>query len=166
MFCQIVEEWDGDSQYRTLVWFEDGKLQEVQYDPGFSGDQYAYDAAGNMTELRNYYDGILNYAVYFEYDGEVLQRAYSENPEGQKLSEFKIVDGRIVGKDHYDADGTMYCSYEYRYDANGNLEQKYFIMDGESSLCDTHSYRAVEVDAARANYLIAQQQYLLDIYHN
>ena len=165
MFCERVEEWDGDSYVSAYIWSQDGELREEQYAPNFSGDRYAYDAAGNMTQMQNYYDGALNYTVYFEYSGNTLQRAYCESEKGYKLFECKIDGGRIVEKDCFDMAGIQYCAYTYKYDNNGNLEQIRFVMDGEDSPCDTHSYRAVEVDADRAPYLIAQQQYLLDIKH-
>ena len=165
MFCERVEEWDGDSQISAFKWFQDGKLQEEQYNPGYSGDQFEYDAAGRVTQMRNYYNGILNYAVHFTYNGDELQSVYCENAEGRKLYDCKIADGRITEKNHYNAEGAMDYAYTYKYDNNGNLEQTRFVMDGDDSPCDTHSYRAVEVDASRAPYLIAQQQYLLDITH-
>ena len=77
----------------------------------------------------------------------------------------KIESGRIVEKECLDVEGTAYCSYTYKYNKNGNLEQIRFVMDGEDSPAETFTYRAVEVDASRAPYLIAQQQYLLDISH-
>ncbi len=165
MFCQSVEEWDEELNRHTFVWFQDGKLQEEQYDPGFSGDQYEYDPAGRVSQMRNYYDGILNYTVYFGYDGDALQRVYCENEEGRKLFECEIENGRIVKKNLFDIEGTIYYAYEYIYDDNGNLNQRLFTMDGETSPCEIHTYRAVEVDANLAYYLMAQQQYLLDMNH-
>jgi len=60
------------------------------------------------------------------------------------------------------ADNDSY-SYLYEYDENGNLVSDSFVIDGETMPGTSYSYKAVEVDAHRAEYLTEQQNYLLPI---
>lgn len=163
MACQYRSAWpDGSGETRTLVYFLDGKLKEELYvGSNFSGYQYEYDQKGDITEKREYYDGILESIVHYEYDGETLKAVYGEDKEGNKLFDCRIENGRIIEKVCYDSE-TPY-SYTYEYDSNGNLVKTSFIYDGEVMPGDQYSYKTVEVDYERAGYLKYQQQYLIKI---
>lgn len=153
-FTQYEESW-------TLTWFEDGKIKEAQEGSGFSGYQYEYDLKGDMTEKRGYYEGILQDTVYYEYNGEELSRVYCVDSTGEQTYECKIENGVIVEKVFSEAAGDIV--YYYEYDENGYLIEENSLLEGEIMPVQIHTYKAVEVDADRAMYLLAQQKYLLSI---
>lgn len=164
MPCVIRTQWPEESgdEIRNLTYFEDGKLKEEQTsDSNYSGYQYAYDQKGDRTEKREYYDGILQSVVYYEYDGELLSAAYCEDNAGNKVFECRIENGLITEKIFFDSDSEY--GYRYEYDENNNLVQTTFYYDGESIPGDQYFYKAVEVDAERAHYLREQQKYLISI---
>ena len=163
MPCMIWEETRTDNVY-NLTYFEDGKLKEELVnvnESNFTGWQYEYDQKGDMTAKREYYEGILQSTLIFEYNGEELIRAYCEDPQGNHLYDCRVENGVIIEKVVYSTDSMEGCSYRYEYDGNGNLTAEYFLFDGELMPNMTYSYKAVEVDAARAQYLLLQQAYLL-----
>jgi len=164
MACRYRAEWPGAAggETRTLTYFADGKLKEEQYDGSlFSGYQYAYDLKGDVTEKREYYDGTLQTVVYYEYNGEILESVYCEDQEGNKLFDCLLENGRITEKICFDSDSNY--SYLYEYDENNNLIQTTILYEDEMIPCEQYSYKAVEVEAARAWYLLEQQKYLLPI---
>lgn len=164
MACQIRTQWaDGsDGDILSLKYSADGKLQEELYvGSNYTGSQYAYDQDGNRTEKREYYDGILQVAVYFEYEDGQLIAAHSEDISGDIISEFRVENGLLVEESFYDY-GTE-CRFLYEYDANNNLITSTYIYDGETLPGDEYIYVAVEVDAARAPYILEQQRYLIPI---
>ena len=69
--------------------------------------------------------------------------------------------GRIIEKVVYSTDSIAGCSYRYEYDKKGNLVMEYLVFDGEVFPGTSCSYRAVEVDSERAEFLKKQQAYLL-----
>jgi len=145
---------------RTLVYSADGKLQEEKMTgSNFSGFQFAYDQLGNRTEKREYYDGILESVVYYAYDGRQLTEAFCEDREGNKKFQCKVENGRIVEQTCFDSESEY--GYRYEYDENGNLIEATYYQDGENFPGDQYFYEAVEVDAARAPYLLEQQKYLI-----
>ena len=149
------------SESRSLKYSADGKLQEEQYVEGnYTGSQYTYDQAGNRTEKRTYFDGILDVATYYEYEGNQLTAAYSEDISGNMVSEYRVENGLIVEKKVCDPDEEF--AYLYTYDENNNLVELTILWDGETLPGDRYIYEAVEVDAERAPYLIEQQKYLID----
>lgn len=153
-------DWDsGSSEVWNLTWSEDGKLMEEQYDGAYTGYQFEYDQAGKLVEKREYYQGELFATVWYEYDGEVLQRIHCTDTEGKQCYVCLAENGHIVEKIYYEwYPGT---AYEYKYDNYGNLDQS-ILHDGEyTSPSEVYSYKAVEVDSDRAEYLLAQQRYLL-----
>lgn len=164
MACVIRTQWPEDAGNETLnlKYFEDGKLQEEQIaGSNYTGYQYAYDQAGNRTEKREYYDGILQSIVYYEYDGEQLTAAYCEDNAGSKIYECRIENGLIVEKTFLDSEEAY--GYRYEYDENNNLVQTTFCFEGDETPGDQYTYEAVEVDAERAHYLLEQQKYLFSI---
>lgn len=145
-----------------LTYFEEGKLLEKQLaDSSYTGCQYTYDFLGNRTETREYYEGILQTAIYCEYLEEELKAAYCVDQAGNTIFECRIQDGRVVEKIFADSETTY--GYLYEYDENGNLVQTSFYYDGETIPGDQYIYMAVEVDADRAKYLIEQQKLLIFI---
>ena len=158
-------DWgDGTTDTRNLAWHPNGKIQQEQYDPGFSGYQYDYDPAGNVIEKREYFDGILQSCVYYDYNGQQLQKIFSMDAEGNTLFVCVMENGHVAERICYDMDGTYAYSYYYTYDENGNILQETMNYDGTQIPSQTFTYRAVEVDAALAPYLINQQQYLLPLH--
>ena len=150
----------GDT--RLLTYSEDGKLQEeLIAGSNFTGSQYVYDDDGNRIEKRDYYEGILEATVYCEYEAGVLTAAYSEDAQGNKVYECRIENGRILEKVFYDYESEY--GYLYEYDDNGNMIGSTYYFEGESHPAGQYLYAAVEVDAQRAPYLLAQQAYLLGI---
>lgn len=160
----VRSQWPGgiDNEIRNLTYFEDGKLKEEQIVGfNFTGYQYAYDHNGNRTEKREYFDGILQSVVYYEYDGEVLKAAYCEDTAGNIVFECRIENGLILEKNYFDPAGTY--GYLYEYDENDVLVKTTFYYDGEYIPGDQYFYAAVEVDAERAHYLQEQQNHLIFI---
>lgn len=151
---------DGEETYYTITYFQDGKLDSVQYSGAqYTGNQYGYDAAGNMTERRSYYDGILDSTVIYEYDGQTLVKVYCENVEGQLQFDTKVENGRIMEvESHLEAYG-----YRFAYDENGNLTSSTFLFEGEEMPSSTYTYKAIEVDQQRAQYIMELQKYLLSV---
>jgi len=163
MPCMIWEETRTENVY-NLTYFEDGKLKEELLnvnESNFTGWQYEYDQMGNMTEKREYYEGILQSTLLFEYNGDELIRAYCQDPQENHLYDCRVENGVIIEKVVYSTESMEGCSYRYEYDGNGNLTAEYFLFDGELMPNMTYSYKAVEVDAHRAGYLKYQQAYLL-----
>lgn len=160
----IRSQWpDGaGDETRDLVYSADGKLQQEQIaGSNYTGFQYAYDQAGNRTEKREYYDGILESAVYYEYDGGQLTAVYCEDYTGNRIYECQIENGLVTQKIFLDSSESY--SYSYQYDENNNLVELTFCYEGETMPGDQYFYKAVEVDAQRANYLMEQQKYLVSI---
>ena len=153
-FIQYEENW-------TLSWFEDGKIKEAQEGSGFSGYQYEYDQKGDIIEKRGYYEGILVDTVYYEYDGSELIRVYCEDAEGNNTYACRVENGIIIEKSFSLENGGI--SYFYEYDEEGNLIEAICLYEGEQIPVQIHTYKAVEVDADRAAYLLQQQKYLLSV---
>lgn len=151
----------GDSDSMLLKHFADGKLEEELYEgSNYSGYQYAYDQKGDLVEKREYWDGILTSTVRYEYEGEELVRLYCEDVEGNHIYDCRVEDGRVIEKVCYSDAGSY--SYGYEYDENGNRIKETFTYEGETTPSVTYTYKAVEVDASRACYLLEQQKYLLE----
>lgn len=168
MACMLWGEgpgpYDGDVILRTYL--DNGNLKEEQINSNetpYTGYQYEYDQNVNMLEKREYYDGILQSTVYYEYNGSKLSRVYCEAPKGGRIYDCRVENGVIIEKVCYSSDGSSSHSYRYEYDANGNLIKETFLIDGEVLPGTTYQYKTVEVDADRAHYLKKQQQYLLSI---
>ena len=164
MPCVIRSRWAGESsdEILNLTYQTDGKLKEEQNGDGsFSGYQYEYDQKGNRTAKREYYDGLLQTVVYYEYDADVLKSVYCEDDEGNMVYKCRIENGLIVEKVLLDWNAGS--GYRYTYDANGNLAEVIFYFEGEDIPGDHYFYQAVEVDAERAAYLLEQQKYLIAI---
>ena len=154
---------DGvDEQAKTLAYNDNGRLKEErEVGSNFCGYQYDYDDNGNLTEAREYYDAILQTVVRYEYNGNTLKSVYCEDNAGKKVFECRVENGLIIEKNYFDANYDY--GYKYKYDKNNNLTETSFIMDGETLPGDQYTYKAVEVDASRAKYLIEQQNYLITI---
>ena len=158
MAGKFKEQWPESSTTYIMTHFEDGKLSEIKLDDNsFSGTQYEYDLKGDITEKREYYDGILNNIVYFEYDGETLSAVYGEDADGNKLFNCRIENGLIV--EQVFSDYTVF----YKYDSNNNLVESSMLYEGETMPSEQYTYKAVEVDAERACYLLKQQNFLLSV---
>lgn len=163
MPCVVRTAWpDGDDQIRNLTYFDDGKLKEEQEaGSNFTGFQYEYDKKGDLAEKREYYEGILESITYYEYTGRRLAATFSENAEGSRIASNKVINGRITEKISVDLDSGTKTTSLYEYDENGNLIKTSMVIDAQTVPGDMYSYRAVEVDADRAAYLMAQQRYLI-----
>lgn len=164
MACRYRAELpdDSDGEIRTLTYFADGKLKEEQLvGSNFTGYQYEYNQKGDVVQKREYYDGILESVVYYEYEGEVLKAVYGEDRESNRLFDCRVENGLIMEKVCYQDDSSY--SYLYKYDENNILVESAFFMEGENMPSEQYYYRAVEVEADRAWYLLAQQRYLLPI---
>lgn len=163
----VWSDWgDGSGEGMYWTYFADGKPKEALYEvSNFSGYQYEYDLKGDITEQREYWEGILQSVVYYEYEGEQLSRVYCEDAQGARLYDCHVENGRIAEKHCYAQEGDYSYSYTYiyTYDENGNLALVEFLYEGERSPSDAYTYKAVEVDADRAGYLINQQKYQLSI---
>ncbi len=162
MPCTSQTQWpDGSKDDWVLEWFQDGKIKESTLVDSFTGWQYEYDNAGNRTEKRAYYDGELESATYYVYDGSALSQVYTENGQGDRIYDCRLENGIITEKKYSQADGGYI--YYYEYDENGNLVNETALCEGEMIPIQSHTYKAVEVAADRAAYLLAQQDYILDI---
>ncbi|MBP3414604.1 MAG: hypothetical protein J6L81_05355 [Clostridia bacterium] len=164
MACMIWEETVTEDVH-NLTYFADGKLKEEMLnvnESNYTGWQYEYDQKGDVIEKREYYEGILQSTVVYEYNGETLSRVYCEDPKGNHLYDCRIENGVIVEKVIHSTDSVAGCSYRYEYDSNGNLITEY-MFDGELFPMTSYSYKAVKVDAERAEYLKKQQAYLVSI---
>lgn len=160
--CFRLQWPDGQSEDRTLAYFGDGKLKEELYTgSNYTGNQYDYDQVGNLTQKREYYDGVLFSLTCYEYDGETLVSAYGEDKEGNRLFECRVENGRIVETKHYDYGTPQSCLYKY--DENGNLIETSYLIEGEKIPGEQYTYRMVEVDWQQAHYLQLQQRYLIPI---
>lgn len=164
MPCVIRTVWPdgGDEQIRNLEYFMDGKLKEER-DAGsnFSGFQYDYDEKGDLAEKREYYEGNLKSVTHYGYYGEQLVAVFSEDAEGNRIAGGNIENGRIAIMSYSEHEYGYKYSNRYEYDENGNLVKMTVIIDGETASGEEYSYKAVEVDADRAAYLLEQQKYLI-----
>ena len=149
---------DESGETQTLTYF-DGKLKEER-DP-FSSVRYEYDGEGNLIEKRTYYEDVLYSAVKYEYSGNQLTAVSCEGEDGTLLFECVVENGRITEKISYEYGGEE--RFAYRYDENGNLVEELMSYEGELFPVAVYTYRAVEVDADRAVYLLEQQKYLVSV---
>lgn len=150
------KDWGDSRDAFTISYFEDGKIREIQLSNGqFTGYQFEYDQRGAMIEQRLYYEGILDEAVYYEYDGEQLVAVHCEDKSGNTIYTCQVENGLILSYNYAEGRGesTRICEY----DANGNMVADSYLYDGETIPGTFYTYRAVEVDYARANYLMVQQ---------
>jgi len=114
--------------------------------------------------MSDYSDGILQSTAYYVYRGDELWQLWCEDPYGNHLYDCRVEDGVILETVYYTSDGGYSHSYMYEYDANGNLVCENFMSAEEGSFTQkVHHYKAVEVDAARAQYLLRQQEQLATI---
>lgn len=150
-------DWGGEP--RTLVWSEAGTLTEEQREPDFF-TQFEYDQKGNPVKRQDFYDNSPESTLIYEYSGDALQGAYCIDTDDHIHYKLRAENGRIVEKVCYDEEGNTACPHRYEYDENGNLIQVCEQYGAEWFPTDTHSYRAVEVSADRAAYLLSQQNYL------
>ena len=149
---------DESGETQTLTYF-DGKLKEER-DP-FSSVRYEYDGEGDLIEKRTYYEDVLYSAVKYEYSGNQLTAVSCEGEDGTLLFECVVENGRITEKISYEYGGEE--RFAYRYDENGNLVEELMSYEGELFPVAVYTYRAVEVDADRAVYLLEQQKYLVSV---
>lgn len=162
MFGSVYWANDGETfDRRTVIWQPDGKIQEEQSSPDYSGFRYEYSQEGRLVKKQEYYENELFLTVHYAYDGDTLDRIYCIDAEGRLDYECRIENGRIAEKTYYTPNGYVSYSYTYRYDANGNLEQLEEHLEDYVHPSELYSYKAVTVDAQRAVYLLGQQRYLL-----
>lgn len=165
MACMIWEETRTDDVHE-LTYLEDGKLKEELLNTNetiYTGWQYEYDQNGNVIEKNEYFVGILQSTVIYEYHGEELWNVHCEDPYGNHIYDCRVENGRIIEKVVYATDSTAGCSYRYEYDDNGNLIMEYLLINGELLPGTSYFYRTVEVDHERAEFLKQQQAYLVSI---
>jgi len=163
MPCKIRDVWSGDMiETVSVSYFADGKIDSYQYDGlNFSGYQCAYDQKGDLSEKREYYDGIRQSTVICEYDGETLVSVRCEDPDGNVIYDTVIENGLIVERNVQDFDYPY--GYRYEYDENGNLTASYFVEEGMENVTSQYTYKAVEVEYSRALYLMEQQKLIQSI---
>lgn len=160
---KIRTEWiEYDTYCTTLSYFADGKIEyEMSDEDEYTGYQYSYDLKGDLVEKREYYEGILESIVICEYDGEELTAVYCEDADGTPVYEATLSNGRIVEKFFLDPDYPS--AYMYAYDENGNLHTEEYVADGMRMVVSMYSYKTIEVDYDRAQYLLKQQDYILSL---
>lgn len=160
---KIRTEWiEYDTYSTTLSYFADGKIEEEMSDEEeYTGYQYSYDLKGDLVEKREYYEGILQNIVICEYDGEELTAVYCEDANGTPVYEAKLENGRIV--EIFSLDPDYPSAYIYAYDENGNLLSQEYMADGMRMVVSMYSYKTIEVDYDRAQYLLKQQNYILSV---
>ena len=161
-------DWgDGFGKTNTLLWHEDGKLKEVQYDTAFYGAvrglRYVYAPSGMPSQKQEFYEESVDSVLHYEYDGDMLQRAYCMNWDEHMTFEYRCEDGRVVERICYTEEGSKACTHDFSYDENGNLVQETTHEDGKTAPTKAYTYKAVQVDATRVPYLVEQQNYLLSI---
>ena len=161
MACKIRTEYiSGDIENIILEYNEDGRIKEKKYTYAeYCGFQYEYDDKGNLTEIREYYDGILENMICYEYDNKTLKSVHCEDANGETVFDCVIENGRII-KEIHDSDSDEY-SFNYKYDQNGNLIESTFEMDGEVTPSYTYEYETIEVDSESAMYIMQQQYFIL-----
>ena len=158
----MPSSYSAHGQDYTIAYFEDGKLKEIQDGTGsYTGFQWDYNPRGDVSEKREYYEGILQSAVYYEYENGVLAAAYCENKAGERVYECQVENGLIVKSTYAETEGGH--AYLYEYDENGNLISDSIVIDGETWPNTTYTYRTVEVDYSRACYLLEQQKLLFHV---
>ena len=145
--------------FSTLTYTADGKLEMVDHNESpFYGRKYKYDEAGNLIAEEEYADGRLDFITMYEYDGQTLIASHCEFAEsGVFMYDTKVENGRIVEKYYKDCDPSM--TYQLNYDEHGNLISE--ISDDITAYSDYYTYKAVQVDAARAPYLREQQRHFI-----
>ena len=156
----LREVWDSQDTYiGTLTWSQDGKLLKKNEDVELV---FEYNETGKLVEVKEYYDGGFSATFYYEYEGDVLQRLYCMNAEEYMTFECEAENGLIVNKTCY-YDGGKGCCHDFRYDENGNMveQREYWEDDPNGTSTISYSYKAVEVAADRAPYILAQQKYLV-----
>ena len=161
MAGQLREVWASQDTYiGKLTWSQDGKLLQKNKEVDLV---FEYDEAGKLVEVKEYYDGGFSATFYYEYKDEVLQRLYCINTDEHMTFECETENGRIVKKTCYYEDGTKGCCHEFKYDENGNLveQTEYWEEEPDNKTTLRYTYKAVEVTADRASYILAQQKYLV-----
>ena len=153
-------QWpEMEPQVYTLTYFEDSKLDSVaSTSEKYTGYQRSYNEKGDVTELRNYSDGILQDIVLYEYDNGTLKAVRCEDPQGKKLYECKVENGRIVERTCYS--GNDVYSYKYNYDKNGNLQELTITIDGVTMVDSLFNFVPAEVEPDRVEHLKQQQAIL------
>lgn len=154
--------YDGSAgEDRVLVWDQDGKLMEDRAVGVFTGTQYDYDEQGRLLERREYYEGMLDRIVYYEYRDDTLSACWCEDSLCSKVFECRVINGFIVEQTFYDY--TTPYGYLYEYDQNGNLARSTFMFDGEGLPGTQYTYIQVQVSPERARYLQEQQKFLMTL---
>lgn len=161
MPLKVREVWGPDyCNVYTLTWDNDGKLLE---EVGDSNIKYDYDAAGKLIKKSEYYEGALFSAVHYEYNGDMLTKIYRTNADERLEFECRVENNRIVEKRYYDEQGNVEYTFDLVYDKNGNLTKEIEHYEDETATSKLYTYKAVEVDANRAQYLLELQKHLLAI---
>ncbi len=166
MPCRSSTIWaNGEKgEKRNLTYTDDGKLKEEILETGdYSGFQYKYNQNGDITEKREYHDAILTNIISYEYNGKKLSRVYGETKDGEPIFNCKIENGLITEKLLNDDENE--CIYFFKYDQNNNLISSFLQMDGEKFPADSFTYKAIEVDTERAQYILEQQKYLISAFY-
>ncbi len=164
MPCKVRLQWDEETGSSTTIRYHaDGKIQEEQEDgSNYTGYQYSYNSAGDLSEKREYYDGMLQSMVRCEYEDDVLSGVFCENADGDAVYECVVKNGRIAERINYEYED-YHTRAVFEYDAQGNLTKITYLADGEPEAVELYSYKLIETDANRAQYLRQQQAYLLSI---
>ena len=150
-------EWQvGGGEAYNITYTDYAKITDVELVGGnFTGQQFEYDQDRNMTQQRYYYEGMLETTAYFEYAGGVLVNAYCEDVLGNSVYKCRVENGLIKEYIYSDEQGGYRRMCEY--DEAGNLLSDSYVIDGETVPGTFYKYRAVQVDARRAIYLLGQQ---------
>ena len=152
---RVAWEMGGGDSYK-ITYTDYAKITDIEYVGGnFTGNQFEYDQQRRVTEQRSYYEGILEEAAYFEYDGDKLVNSYCTDVNGNLVYECRVENGLIKEYIYSEDQGSSRRLCEY--DEAGNLLSDSYIYDGETVPGTFYKYRAVQVDARRAIYLVGQQ---------
>lgn len=159
---EVRLQWkSGDTYSNILKFHQDGKLESVmEKNSNYSGVQYEYNEKGDRSEIREYYEGILQSTVIYQYENGLLKSIHCEDPEGNLIYDTRLENG-VIAEKIYDEGEDAY-RYSFKYDELGYLTERYFELDGELLPEAEYSYREVEVEYDRLWYLLEQQKYLFD----
>ena len=120
----------GSLRFKTIFKYDaQGEMiEEAQYDSdGGTREKiiYSYDSAGNKIKKATYdADNSLDIYTTYKYDanGNMIQEAiYNEYGSLIQKSIYKYLNGVLIEKTTYDADGELSYTWAYVHDSHGNV---------------------------------------------
>ena len=123
---------------------------------GFAERTRSYDAAGNMTQSNNTIDGTVNYSYNptNQFTGASSSNSQLNLSNTYDANGNRTNTGDVTGPDNeLLSDGT----YNYTYDANGNLVKQVSIADGsQTDYAYDYRNRLVQVTSINSSGLTRQ----------